>query len=130
MIKYDNLHFFVKIRRTIRRKGQKTGFLSPFFCAKISSKKNMNPDKFRIHTIGCGGRTRTSDLWVMSPTSCQLLYPAISVLFFTTQLYYTNLIFMSILCHSFFNNFSFFVTLCRLFYFVSKKIWLLMAIWV
>ena len=44
MIKYDNLHFFVKIRRTIRRKGQKTGFLSPFFCAKISSKKNMNPD--------------------------------------------------------------------------------------
>ena len=122
MIKYDNLHFFVKIRRTIRRKGQKTGFLSPFFCAKISSKKNMNPDKFRIHTIGCGGRTRTSDLWVMSPTSCQLLYPAISVLFFTTQLYYTNLIFMSILCHSFFNNFSFFVTLCRLFYFVSKKI--------
>ncbi len=23
-----------------------------------------------------GGRTRTSDLWVMSPTSCQLLHPA------------------------------------------------------
>ena len=25
---------------------------------------------------GSGGRTRTSDLRVMSPTSCQLLYPA------------------------------------------------------
>ena len=28
---------------------------------------------------GCGRRTRTSDLRVMSPTSFQLLYPAISV---------------------------------------------------
>ncbi|ABP00386.1 hypothetical protein MS53_0714 [Mycoplasmopsis synoviae 53] len=27
--------------------------------------------------LGCGGRTRTCDLWVMSPTSCQLLYSAI-----------------------------------------------------
>ena len=27
---------------------------------------------------GCGGRTRTCDLRVMSPTSCQLLYSAIS----------------------------------------------------
>ena len=26
---------------------------------------------------GCGGKTRTYDLRVMSPTSCQLLYPAI-----------------------------------------------------
>ena len=26
---------------------------------------------------GCGGRTRTYDLRVMSPTSCQLLYSAI-----------------------------------------------------
>ena len=98
MIKYDNLHFFVKIRRTIRRKGQKTGFLSPFFCAKISSKKNMNPDKFRIHTIGCGGRTRTSDLWVMSPTSCQAALPRdIHIVAFTTQLYYTTKKNMSIL---------------------------------
>ncbi len=26
--------------------------------------------------LSSGGRTRTSDLRVMSPTSCQLLYPA------------------------------------------------------
>lgn len=26
--------------------------------------------------FGCGGRTRTYDLWVMSPTSYQLLHPA------------------------------------------------------
>ena len=26
--------------------------------------------------LGCGGRTRTADLWVMSPTSYQLLHPA------------------------------------------------------
>ncbi len=39
--------------------------------------------------LGCGGKTRTYDLRVMSPTSCQLLHPAIfnfnyciSILFF------------------------------------------------
>ena len=30
----------------------------------------------RLVLYGSGGRTRTSDLRVMSPTSCQLLYPA------------------------------------------------------
>ena len=28
------------------------------------------------YLFGCGGRTRTCDLRVMSPTSCQLLHPA------------------------------------------------------
>ena len=32
---------------------------------------------FRIVRFGSGRRTRTSDLRVMSPTSCQLLHPAI-----------------------------------------------------
>ena len=68
----------------------------------------MNPDKFKIHTIGCGGRTRTSDLWVMSPTSCQLLYPAILVLFFTTQLYYTIWNIMSIVWQIFIKLFLLF----------------------
>ena len=36
--------------------------------------------------FGCGGRTRTSDLWVMSPTSCQLLHPAI----FSTNILYNS----------------------------------------
>ena len=31
---------------------------------------------FQVVRCGSGGRTRTSDLRVMSPTSCQLLYPA------------------------------------------------------
>ena len=31
----------------------------------------------RISIFGSGGRTRTCDLRVMSPTSCQLLHPAI-----------------------------------------------------
>ena len=34
---------------------------------------------FLVAQCGCGRRTRTSDLRVMSPTSCQLLYPAILV---------------------------------------------------
>ena len=32
------------------------------------------------YLIGCGGRTRTCDLRVMSPTSCQLLHPAILII--------------------------------------------------
>ena len=32
---------------------------------------------FRTVRLSSGGRTRTSDLWVMSPTSCQLLHPAV-----------------------------------------------------
>ena len=35
------------------------------------------------YIIGCGGRTRTYDLWVMSPTSCQLLHSA--MLFFGAE---------------------------------------------
>ena len=34
--------------------------------------------------LSCGSRTRTSDLWVMSPTSYQLLHPA---MFFVVQRY-------------------------------------------
>ena len=30
-----------------------------------------------LSSLSSGGRTRTSDLWVMSPTSCQLLHSAI-----------------------------------------------------
>ncbi len=33
---------------------------------------------FRYGLLTSGGRTRTCDLRVMSPTSCQLLYPAVS----------------------------------------------------
>ncbi len=32
-----------------------------------------------LQDLGCGGRTRTCDLWVMSPTSYQLLYSAVSM---------------------------------------------------
>ena len=42
---------------------------------------SINTKKYRVFTkypvCGCGGRTRTCDLRVMSPTSFQLLYPAI-----------------------------------------------------
>ena len=43
--------------------------LSPF-----TDKKREKPHGFL--SLSSGGRTRTSDLWVMSPTSCQLLHPA------------------------------------------------------
>ena len=39
--------------------------------------KKQTP-KWCLSFYGCGGRTRTCDLRVMSPTSFQLLYPAIS----------------------------------------------------
>ena len=35
------------------------------------------PISFSVRNVGCGGRTRTYDLRVMSPTSFQLLYSAI-----------------------------------------------------
>ena len=37
------------------------------------------PISFSVRNVGCGGRTRTYDLRVMSPTSFQLLYSAIWV---------------------------------------------------
>jgi hypothetical protein len=48
---------------------------------KLEAKKNpgLRP---RFFIFGCGNRTRTYDLRVMSPTSCQLLHPA-SVLAFS-----------------------------------------------
>ena len=50
--------------------------------SEISKKqKEIEPNiKIRLYFSGCGGRTRTCDLRVMSPTSFQLLYPAIYIL--------------------------------------------------
>ena len=39
--------------------------------------KNKPTDKRLVCFFSSGGRTRTSDLRVMSPTSCQLLYSAV-----------------------------------------------------
>ncbi len=45
---------------------------------KCSSKcENKKRTNLSICPLSSGGRTRTSDLWVMSPTSCQLLHSAI-----------------------------------------------------
>ena len=40
----------------------------------------FEPLSFSVRNVGCGGRTRTFDLRVMSPTSFQLLYSAILAL--------------------------------------------------
>ena len=48
--------------------------------AIISIKNEIEPehsDVFEFNHVGCGGRTRTTNLWVMSPTSYRLLYPAV-----------------------------------------------------
>ena len=66
---------------------------------KISIKKTTTGSA--VVSIGCGGKTRTSGLWVMSPTSCQLLYPAIYIqwkvirleLDFSSQYYYITPLF-------------------------------------
>ena len=50
------------------------GFASSFFPLR---KEKSHPDWDDFFFSGCGRRTRTSDLRVMSPTSFQLLYPAI-----------------------------------------------------
>ena len=42
----------------------------------LHNQKRTPPD-WVVFFFGCGGRTRTYDLRVMSPTSCQLLYSAI-----------------------------------------------------
>ena len=51
-------------------------------------KKRQGTDKCLSLIFGSGRRTRTSDLRVMSPTSCQLLHPAI----------YRNYIVISLVC--------------------------------
>ena len=52
----------------------------PYFKVFHFSSKNKKNHRFRDENggfYGCGGRTRTYDLRVMSPTSYQLLYSAI-----------------------------------------------------
>ena len=47
--------------------------------ASISIKNEIEPehnDVFGLNHVGCGGRTRTSNLRVMSPASYLLLHPA------------------------------------------------------
>ena len=57
-----------------RRPDYRTSFapaLSMLSCGRI------DPLSYPAKLICCGGRTRTGDLRVMGPPSCQLLYPAI-----------------------------------------------------
>ena len=44
--------------------------------ARAGERNKKSGRLFQVVRCGSGGRTRTSDLRVMSPTSCQLLYPA------------------------------------------------------
>ena len=69
--------------------------------------------------IGCGGRTRTFDLWVMSPTSCQLLHPAISL---TLILYIYFVLFVNI----FFNFCWFLLYFYFLYYYYMLSLCLLL----
>ena len=46
--------------------------LPPLACRQQKKADNSS----ELSALSSGGRTRTSDLWVMSPTSCQLLHPA------------------------------------------------------
>ena len=55
-----------------------------FFERGVKHGAYKSPSEYQMGLIsemfyddGCGGRTRTSDLRVMSPTSCQLLHPAL-----------------------------------------------------
>ena len=57
-------------RNTLRQQQHEQGII-PW---KFMKTKNRQP--FQVVCFGSGRRTRTSDLRVMSPTSCQLLYPA------------------------------------------------------
>ena len=56
-----------------------------------------------------GERTRTSDLWVMSPTSCQLLHPAILIV----QMY-AFFLYLQIFHELFSNKKSFYFLIRRL----------------
>ncbi len=51
-----------------------TGFEPAIFCVTGRRDKPLH-----YRTNGCGGRIRTNDLWVMSPTSYQLLHSAIKM---------------------------------------------------
>ncbi len=43
-------------------------------------KKKAPPEMQKTLLCSSGGRTRTDDLWVMSPTSYQLLHPAVYIM--------------------------------------------------
>ena len=46
-------------------------------CEACCHNQKRTPSEWMVFFFGCGGRTRTYDLRVMSPTSFQLLYSAI-----------------------------------------------------
>ena len=58
------------IETKIQLSGQEKG------AARAGEQNKKSGRLFQDVRCGSGGRTRTSDLRVMSPTSCQLLYPA------------------------------------------------------
>ena len=60
-----------------------SGFLSKSALTILATKQRKVPKPWWFRNFyGCGGRTRTYDLRVMSPTSFQLLYSAICLVWF------------------------------------------------
>ena len=51
-----------------------TGIEPAIFC--VTGRRD---NRYTTGPYGCGRRIRTNDLWVMSPTSYQLLHPAIKM---------------------------------------------------
>ncbi len=54
-----------------------TGFEPAISCVTGRRDNRYTTGPYSYSFFNCGDRTRTCDLRVMSPTSCQLLYPAI-----------------------------------------------------
>ena len=88
-------------------------------CVNLCKVKAPCVECLKSFKNGCGGKTRTYDLRVMSPTSCQLLHPAVYlvvVLFLYCFISITpNILFVNPLC-DFFRLITYF-----LIYYIKNK---------
>ena len=88
---------FILLRKRIlsslgKGRGENPSLQGRVFPANLFQRTKKEPRTVKpCADSGCGSRTRTCDLWVMSPTSYRLLYPAIWALPFGQHRDYTTI---------------------------------------
>ena len=89
-----NIFLFLKYPFGRQRDDKKDTLLTSFYHSKWFFRECKSPTTFmavELHVyFGCGGKTRTYDLRVMSPTSCQLLHPAMFYYSILTLIRFVN----------------------------------------
>ena len=98
-------HFFIRFSSSKTYTVNEFNYFLSDFCPTVLKVKRIKDcDSIIYPLFSCGGLTRTDDLWVMSPTSYQLLHSAIFWWCKGTTIYLNSKLFYGYFLHLFYKS--------------------------